>query len=343
VPESAYQYVLELYKDDGVWLGQASIEADWVPAIEWTRLAAIRRGELPLEGFTAAACVEPLWDREIGEPRITGFQVKIPRDGRRPIQAIFPTTYFRALAAEASAYFVEQGRLAEGEIFRYAVAAYPRSARASDSDPQTTELLPKLQVHPGALKECLRRAVPVGIVDAQDLPVFFPPRVLEEAEQLTCAHSGIETGGVLIGRLRRDPDVPELFLEVTAQIPLRVAGEMTRLSFTPERWSEVEAAIALRGGEETYLGYWHSHPVQAWCRDKQRDCCPQNLPACRLARDYFSREDRAVLRVAFPRAYSLGLVVNDAPLNQLTFSLFGWRRGLIEPRGYYLFRGENHA
>lgn len=343
MPESAYQYVLELYKDDGAWLGQFSVEADWAPAIEWTRLTAIRRGELPLEGLAAPASIEPVWLRDTEGSRIAGFQVSITANGGRQVKADFPTTYFRAQAVEASAYFVEQGHLAEGELFRYLVAAYPRVLRAGDSANQAEELPPKLQLHPAALKQYLRRSVPVGIVDAQDLPVFFASRVLEEAEELTRAHSGVETGGVLIGRLRQDRETPELFVEVTAQIPLRVAGEMTRLSFTPERWSEVEAALALRAKEETYLGYWHSHPVHAWCREKQNECCPEKLGTCRLARNYFSREDRAVLRTVFPRAYSLGLVVNDAPLNRLSLSLFGWRRGLIEPRGYYVFEGEIDA
>ncbi len=298
----------------------------------WSRFVAVNSRPK----ISRPASVEPLWDQDAGEPRIAGFEVSIAADGGRQAKSRFPTTYFRRLAVEASAYFVEQGHLAEGEIFRYAVSAYRRAAPFDQACNQVKELRPRLQVHAGILEEYLRRAAPVGVVDAQDLPVFFRSSVLEEAREMTRAHSGLETGGVLIGRLWQDRDARELFAEVTAQIALRTVGEMTRLSFTPERWSEVEAAIVLRGREETYLGYWHSHPVHAWCREKQRSCCPEGLSACRLARDYFSLEDRAVLRVVFPRAYSLGLVVNDAPLNRLTFSLFGWRRGFIEARGYYL-------
>ena len=50
------------------------------------------------------------------------------------------------------------------------------------------------------------------------MPVFLPQRVLDEAAALTRAERGRETGGVLIGNLRHDPAVPDIFAEVTAQI-----------------------------------------------------------------------------------------------------------------------------
>jgi len=339
--ESGYRYVLELFKEDGAWLGRVSAEADWIPALEWTRLWALRRGLLPREALAATASLEPVWDAEAGEPHLAGFQVAIAAAGREA-RCSFATAYFRTLAEQASRHFVEQGLLCEGEIFRFAVAAYRRFP-PSDNGGGAVELPPPLSIHPASLEAYLRRAAPVGVIDAQDYPVFLPAALLKELEELTRAHAGFETGGVLIGRLLHDPAAPELFAELAAQIPLRGQGEPTRLSFTPERWTEIQAALALRRREETCLGYWHSHPVAAWCREKGRQCCPERLPACALAEGYFSGEDRALLRAVFPRAYSLGLVVNDQPLGRLTFSLFGWRRGLIQPRGYYVLEGDENA
>jgi len=339
--EVPHWYVLELYKQDGAWLGQVSVEPDWIPALECTRLAALRRGEAPEEAFTAAACIQPTWDAQIKEPCVAGFQVSLRLNGR-PFTQEFRTTYFRQLAIKASAFFVEQGRLAQGELFHYLVAAYPRSARATLVG-AAQEIAPHVPLGAGSLRSHLERSVPMGVVDAQDMPAFLPDELLGEVEELTRAHSGLEVGGVLIGRLLRDARRPEVFVEVTAQIPLRTPGSVTRLSFTPEFWTDVQAAIALRRGEEIALGYWHSHPVHAWRQEQNRECDSEQLGACTLARDYFSEEDRLLLRAVFPRAYSLGLVVNDGPLGELSFSLFGWRQGLIQPRGFYLIRGANDA
>jgi hypothetical protein len=76
-------------------------------------------------------------------------------------------------------------------------------------------------------------------------------------------------------------------------------------------------------------------------REFCKDCTPEKQKTCHLAKDFFSEDDRAVMRAAFPRAYSVGLVANDTSFG-LTWSLFGWREGKIHPRGFYLLE-EPHA
>ena len=80
------------------------------------------------------------------------------------------------------------------------------------------------------------------------------------------------------------------------------------------------------------LGWWHSHPVREWCKD----CTRERQQTCALAAGFLSAHDRALHRHVFPRAYSLALVVNDVACGGPTFSLFGWRDGLLEPRGFLL-------
>jgi len=80
--------------------------------------------------------------------------------------------------------------------------------------------------------------------------------------------------------------------------------------------------------------------VREWCKNKE--CTPEKQKTCRLAKDFFSADDQALLRAVFPRAYGLGLVVNDTAFTDLTFSLFGYREGLIQSRGFHVLE-DNHA
>jgi ABC-type proline/glycine betaine transport system substrate-binding protein len=165
------------------------------------------------------------------------------------------------------------------------------------------------------------------------MPVFIAPQVLRDAAERTAAQRGTETGGVLIGKLWRDAVAGEIFAEVTAQIPAEhTSGTQVKLTFTVATWAAADAALRLRGRGEVYVGYWHSHPVFEWC--KAKECTPDKQQTCLLAKDFFSADDEAVMRAAFPRAYNIALVANDTAFTGLTYSMFGNREGLIQPRGY---------
>jgi proteasome lid subunit RPN8/RPN11 len=188
-----------------------------------------------------------------------------------------------------------------------------------------------------SLSERLRGAEPIAAgggeqEDAAELPVLLPARVLEEAADLARTEEGIETGGLLIGHLHHDQGMAELLVEVTAQLPARhTCGDATKLTFTAQTWTEARATLALRGKDEIMLGWWHSHPVRHWCRncplDRQRDCA--------LARGFLSADDRALHRAIFPSAYSVALLASDVAFDDVSFSLFGWRQGRIERRGFH--------
>jgi proteasome lid subunit RPN8/RPN11 len=163
------------------------------------------------------------------------------------------------------------------------------------------------------------------------MPVLIPGALLEEIAERTRAAGENEIGGILLGNLLRDPASFELAVEITAQIPARSAeGSRSRLRFTAETWDDVTRAIELRRSDETWLGTYHSHPARAWCAD----CPPERRPGCPMQRGFFSDHDRLLHRV-FPRAYSIALVATDAE-DGVRHSLFGWRNGLIEPRGFHL-------
>ncbi len=202
------------------------------------------------------------------------------------------------------------------------------------------ERVAPLHVLDSSLQEWQQRATPVGLVDSDDMPAFVPQQLLDEVAAQTLAERGRETGGILIGKLHRDAALPEIFAEVTAQIPAEhTRGDAVKLTFTHDTWAAVDAAIKLRGRNEIYLGYWHSHPVFEWC--KTRECTLEKQATCKLA-SIFSTDDENVMRTVFPRGHSIALVANDTAFQDLTFSWYGWREGSIQPRAYYLM-GDHHA
>ena len=331
VASSAYSYALVLYGADGAEAGRVPVTVDWEAAEEWTRFRALRRGLLgPTE--LRAARILPLWSREPGEPYIRGFRADLSRSGSAEVFQDFPTAYFKELAVRASSEMVERGRLEKGETFRYRAVAFPRNQEPEEprSGFVAEEVIPPIPLRTTALEAFGSAAVAVGEPHPDDMPAFVPHRVLEEATDLARAAGDKETGGVLIGHLHRDPSVPEIFIEITAQVPARQAqGELTRLTFTAESWTAVQAALDLRRRDEVMLGWWHSHPARAWCQK----CPVEKQRVCPLAADFFSEHDRQLHRTVFPRAYSVALVVNDS-VNGLSYSLFGWREGVVASRGF---------
>jgi hypothetical protein len=329
---SEYRFGVLLFRSDGSALGSASAAVDWEPAAEWTRFYHARRGSVPLSG-EGAASIEPLWDRTDGAPYMRGFRVTYENGGRKVISD-FPSSYFNEAAARASSEFVKRGKLATGDTYLFQAMAFANNGDAKPKGGLQLEVVeetPALDFVASRLDDFRRRSTPTGVVDTDDMPVFIPQRVLDEAAALTRGSEGIETGGILIGRLHHDV-LPEIFAEVTALIPAEhTRGTVAKLTFTAETWSAASAALRLRNRRELYGGWFHSHPVREFCKD----CTPEKQKTCHLARDFFSEDDRAVMRAAFPRAYSVGLVANDTAFG-LTWSLFGWREGKIHPRGFYV-------
>jgi len=332
-----YRYALVFYTRDGSPLDCVPVQVDWEPAAQWTRFAHIRRGRLPAVNGGGSEWIQPLWDRIAGAPYLRGFRVLIAADGSSPVESAFPLTYFGDVATQAFASLAKQRGTEAEKNWYFRVVAYLRredDERASPVRFSGEEQVTPLPLVESSLADFVCKARPAGFLEGSDFGVFFTPNVLEEAAAMTRAADGRETGGVLIGTLHRDAAMPEIFAQVSAQIPAAHArGDAVKLTFTADTWTAVNAAIALRKRSEIYLGYWHSHPVREWCRSNE--CSPEKQKNCPLAKGFFSLDDKALLRAVFPRAYSLGLVVNDPAFGELTFSLFGWRDGSIEPRGFY--------
>ena len=233
--------------------------------------------------------------------------------------------------------------------FRWVVSAYPAApvATGGASDPfQVDEEVRPLPVDYASLAALSERALPVDADEAPDaVPVFIPAHVLAEAAAQAQAAGDVETGGVLVGKLRRDDGAPAgtspaLFVEVTAQVPARhTVATATRLTFTAETWAAVRAAIALRRGGELLLGWWHAHVD--FCR--VRGCPPERRALCTAADPFLSAEDLLLHATMFGSAYQLALLVRDSTARGQTCSLYGWSHGMVRRRGFHLVKGEIDA
>jgi len=347
----AYRFGLELHKrDPRELLATVAVQPDWVPALEWARFQAWRRTNSPeVELGEPQGHIEPIFDPERGRPYVEALRAVVEGEQGTGAAAEIPLAYFYELARNASSSLVSAGKLEVGEVFEYRVCAYAdhqRGARPAGNeagepgaawDVEVTPLAQKVMLEEQRLDDYLRAAVPEGTITADQPVVLIPAGVLNECMELMEGAGAAETGGILLGHLRRDSKRHDLFIQVSAQIPAREAQqELSRLTFTAETWASVEAALALRGRDELFVGWWHTHPSDHWCRD----CPPEKKEQCPMAGrgDYFSAHDARLHRTVFPRAYSIALVLGGSCSADARpkCRLFGWEQGMIASRGFYV-------
>jgi proteasome lid subunit RPN8/RPN11 len=340
MPMSDHDYMLLFTTEGGVVLANLPMDVDWQPAIEWARLEALRQAARPQRDDAGVGIrIEPEWHPMLGEPYVKGFGVRIPEKAGN---VSFSNSYFVQYAQAGSSALVEQKKLGVGERFRYFVLVAPREIQRSESTRirfrAATSDLP--HVSDARMSDYLSGAVPMGVHHPSDMPAFMPRQVLEEVTEIYREQSDRETGGVLVGMLRRDRRDGQVFLEVTAQIPaLHTNADPTRLTFTADTWKAVRAALALRKRGEQWTGWWHTHPVRSWMAESSGGEC-DSADSTRLASGgFFSVHDVAVHRTAFVSAYCVALVVSDMGPGRETYSLFGWRAGVVASRGYHLLQG----
>lgn len=342
-----YRYALEICNEDDIVLGQVPVDPDFEPAVEWARFQRIRQAgaDLPATG-AGRPVIEPAWDPDRGAPYLSGFRVVIPESGEAAPPVEFPATYLTTHlssdARRASADFVERGELTAGEVFRYRVFALRTEesrSRASAGPGITVEEIDcPLPLTEQAMEPLMGASIERGELSVDDLPVFVPQHVLDEATDLAQRAGEIEVGGVLVGRLCRDPGTGSLFVEITAQLPARhTVANATKLTFTPETWADIDAVMALRGGEELKISWWHYHPN--FCRK-----CPAEARArCTFSSEFFSSEDVHLHRTCFGRAFNVAFLVSALEDRGLVWSCFGWRYGMVSSRGYHVVGADGRA
>ncbi len=334
---SSRRYALDIFTDNGESLGQVAIEPDWVPALECVTFDGVRQGRLRALMTASTGTIEPVWDAIRGEPHVSGFRAVIPADDGGSISADFPTTYFSSLARRASVGFVEKGLLKSGELFRYLVCAFPaREAEPTSAGLAVEEIPERLPLVEASLQQFVNLSVQAGdSAVVGDFPVFVSQHVLDEVVEAARQAKDVEVGGVLVGKMHRDSGSGDIFVQITAQIPAEHAlSHAAKLTFTAETWAAVDAAIRLRRLDEVKLGWWHYHP------DFCRKCPAEKRRTCGFSSAFFSSDDVHVQRVCFSRAYNVALLISDNTENGLSQSLFGWRQGMVQARGFHNLKEE---
>lgn len=327
-----YKYILELVGGDGRTIGEVPIDPDWEPALEWAAFDALRRGRVPTVWRAPSGHVEPVWHPERGRPCVAGFLIHV--DGVESV-AELPVAYVARQARAAVATFFESATLRAGDSFSCLVQAFATGSESAMGDAvafTVDDVASPLPLGDRALSTITEHAVRWGLPPEPDeFPVFISRAVLEEITAQARANPDNEVGGILVGRLHRDPELPDIFLEVTAQIPAQhTTADATRVSFTAETWAAAEAAIALRRRGELMSGWQHSH--LDWCRH-----CPiENRRRCTRSNAFLSADDIHLQRVCFGRAHNVALLVSDNIHTGMTWTLYGWRQGVVSPRGFHI-------
>ncbi len=334
--DEPWRWAVQVVREDRTPVGQVPVELDWEPAREWLRFDALRQGVPPARALTLDCEVEPIWHDRLGEPHVEGVQLRAGKENGLSLQRNVGASFFAAPARAAIDEMVKAGTLAEGAEVRCLPLAFARDAAASPERSRLTlrPAAPELAIPARSMPELLNGSSgPIGEVHEEDIAVFLPRSVTDDAVALTQSADGpVETGGVLIGHVCRDSHEGDLFVEVTALLPARhVEATSTKLSFTSETWTAFRSAIALRGRAEIMVGWFHSHPVREWCSK----CPEESQRTCALRDGFLSEDDRLLHRTLFPRAYSIALVASDVAWGDTTLALFGWRRGQIERRAYH--------
>jgi JAB domain-containing protein similar to deubiquitination enzymes len=334
-----HRYVLELQAAGGGPLHHAALQPDWEPVVQGARLSGLRTFGVWQQADDAELSVEPIWHETLGQPTVNGLRVRMRAEGKE-WWADFPaTSYFADAAREAAAKLLEAGEVEAGTRMGYAVSAYPADPCEPEgrSSFDVAVRAQPLRLRTRALEAFIRGSVVGGPADPSDFPVVMAGEVLDEVCALTLDAGACETGGVLIGHLSRDEERGELGLEITAQIAARhTVGDVGKLTFTSDTWTDVRAAVALRNAGELIVGYWHSHPASAWCAK----CPVERQRVCKLATGFLSADDRLLHRTMFPSAFTQALVITNSVAG-LDTRLFGWRSGVLQLRAFHLRQCEN--
>lgn len=319
-----YRYTIEFYPPERSGWTISLEKPDFQPAVEWCQFEALRAGHLPTTGKSV---VEPVFAE--GGPTVTGFRITVPADGDT-FNFTIPYSYFSSLASRYRSAFVKSGKLADGEACYWTMSAW-QCDDGIDTNSHVTELL--VNVESASIQSLLSQSKPSRPDDGSHFKVFVPRDVLDETASMAASAAPMECGGVLLGRQGRDPASGELFQFITAFVPaLSAVASETELRFTPQAWHAVRAAVKLRGQNEIWCGWAHSHTPVSWS-DTCGRCPAEKQRACELATQFFSAQDRTLHRL-FP-SFCIALVANVLA-DGVVHSCFGWKLGTIESRPFYI-------
>jgi proteasome lid subunit RPN8/RPN11 len=334
----AYQLRLEYSALDGTPIFEVPLgEQDFARAIETAFFDGLRRGRfrdylVPSSG----ARVEPRFaSRRVDSPLTKGFTVVVPAADGSEHRVDFDTDFLKSHAHRIAVDRVVQGEL-QADTFKYRLSAYldespPRPAGLGLTIEADEPQVPIREVR----RSSLGRTTAWDNPAADDLPVLIPRTVLEEAVAEAMEVPECEVGGFLLGHLCRDVERGDLFLQITCHVPAEgTESTETSVTFTAQTWAAAREVIAWRGEGEIFAGWVHSHPFRVCA-----ECPNPPKPDCAGKVLFFSPEDHFLMEVTFAQPFMVALQTAveprlEAVLGHLPVRLYGWRDGVVVPRGF---------
>jgi proteasome lid subunit RPN8/RPN11 len=312
--------------------------ADFTRAIEDTFFDGLRKAVFTdYDPRTSDAVLTPRFARATdGVPGVEGFEVALPAPDGSTHRKAFGRGFFHNLVRRIGTELVTAGKVPTGGMVLFQLAAYRDDAEPAGSGwaMELAAEAPEIPIVLGSRQD-FGAAEAWDVPSPDDFPVLFPRHVLEEAVDEAKGAPEREVGGVLLGRLRRDDQSRELFLEVTCLVPAEQteATEMS-VTFTHATWARAREVIDVRGENEMFVGWMHSHPFR-FCKE-----CPLPVPKeCMDKVLFYSSDDEFLMELSFARPFMVGLLAAVEPplqtaLGHLPVKLFGWKDGRIEARGF---------
>jgi proteasome lid subunit RPN8/RPN11 len=342
-PET-YRFRLEFFDTQRRRVHELALTtADFHRAIEDTFFAGLRQGVFTeYDPRASEAILTPRFTKATeGIPGVERFEVALPTPDGGLHRKSFDRGFFHSLVRRTGAQLVTAGKVLEGGTVLFQLAAYRDDAEpaASGWGMELEAETPEIPLVAGSRKE-FGAARAWDAPNPDDFPVLIPQHVVEEAVEEAKHAPEREVGGVLLGRLRRDDQTRELFLEVTCLVPAEQteATEMS-VTFTHATWARVREVIDVRGEKEMFVGWMHSHPFR-FCAE-----CPLPVPKeCMDKVLFYSSDDEFLMELSFARPFMVGLLAAVEPrletvLGHLPVKLYGWKDGRIEARGFEVIEG----
>jgi len=342
-----YRYRIELINDQAQLIAQRRLElADFERAVFEAHFHAFRLGLVPQYAPTLnGAAITPNFAGNANEPsRAAGFCITIPTEAAEPFACDYSFRYFAPLADELrGGHVLPQAEQAETTHY------YTLHALLDDGQP-TGLTADALELGPASCQTPVvkRRRAELRVSGAWDepekspWPVYVARSLIEQSLDLTRNRPDVETGGLLLGQLCRDPEDGVVYVLVTGLVDNseHTEGTATTLTFNPESFAAARAMSDLRAAgrePESIIGWLHSHPFRLCA------ACPLPNPVeCISKVLFFSSDDRQLQATTFPQPFAIGLLVAvderiERALGRAPVRCYGWRNGVVEQRGVFVF------
>ena len=322
-------------------LSHETIGGDLGALVDEAFVSGILAEQLPAAPDSVHVAVEPVWSNE---PIAKSIAVRIEAEsnGKRHVhECKFDRGGWVRRATGHVTQLREEGTVSDEDTVYPVILAEPEGNGSSLSE-TTAESGNKTAVAPlhsptiveQSLEDFGVRCLGSGSL-VPDRPVLVNNRMVDEILRVTEEASIAETGGAALGKMirlaRPLPGTHTRIVTILSAIVVdqRHAGEVVRVTFSPEALAEADEIAHTRGAGESVLTVFHSHGWGTGCGNcNQSEHC--GLPECTR----LSLDDYTVLESLFPGKATVMPIAGrkfGAPGQRPVLELHAWRGGAMRP------------